>query len=189
MKDSFVIGRFDRNLADVKRWAIVRTIRSQSVAEHSYYVALMMKPLLEHHGYDDPVMIMNAVQYALIHDRDEVLSGDIATPAKRRMTPGAFNALNEEFGLNVPEPDPVIKKAAKVLDLLEAAMFLAEECGMGNHRVSDVLLVIRRKLAKACKEFEEDAPKKQVGGLYAELSCVITYCAHSKVDPLEPMDP
>lgn len=189
MIDTFLLGRFDRNLADIRRWAIVRTIRTQSVAEHSFFVALMMKPLLEHYGYDDPALVRDAMYYALIHDRDEVLSGDIATPAKRRMTPGAFDELNKEFGLDIPEPDPVVKRAAKVLDLTEAAQFLAEEMGLGNHRVTDVLLVIRRKLAKACKEFEDHAPKKHVGGLYATLSHVITHCAHSRVDPLEPIDP
>ena len=189
MMNCFLLGRFDRNLADIRRWAIVRTIRTQSVAEHSYYVALMMKPLLEEYGHDDPALVRDAMHYALIHDRDEVLSGDVATPAKRRMAPGAFDALNKEFGLDVPEPDPIIKKAAKVLDLFEAALFVAEEVGMGNSRVQDVLLVIRRKLAGACRDFEDCAVRLREEKLYETLSYALMHSVHSKIDPLEPLDP
>jgi len=191
MRDTFILGRFDRNLADIKRWAIVRTIRDQSVAEHSYFVAMMTPRLLREYGYDDPEFILSATEYALMHDRDEVLSGDIATPIKKRIQSDVFGAIAEEFGLKV-EADDAVKAAVKVLDLFEAALFLAEEVAMGNGRVVDILTVIKRKMAGACKAFEEKCPY-EVGatdstklGLNSRLSHVISYVQHSKIDPLEP---
>lgn len=184
MKDTFILGRFDRNLADVRRWAIVRTIRQQSVAEHSYFVALMMPKLLRECGYSDPDFILRAVEYALVHDRDEVLSGDVATPIKKRIKEGVFDAVAEEFGLKA-DADEDIKLATKVLDLFEAALFLAEEIAMGNGRVVDILTVIKRKLEGACKAFEERAPA-QSSGLNKQLGSIISNVQHSKIDPLEP---
>lgn len=188
MRDTFILGRFDRNLADVKRWAIVRTIRTQSVAEHSYFVAMMMPRLLREYGFTDPAFMLAATEYALLHDRDEVLSGDIATPIKKRIDADVFSAVSEEFGLKV-EADEVTKAATKVLDLFEAGLFLAEEISMGNGRVCDILTVIKRKLAGACKKFEDLAPvkKESFGGeLCSTLSSIIASVQHGKVDPLEP---
>lgn len=189
MRNSFILGRFDRNLADVKRWAIVRTIRSQSVAEHSYFVAMMMPRLLREYGYTDPAFILSAVEYAMLHDRDEVLSGDIATPIKKRIQSGVFDAVAEEFGLKLETTDAV-KTATKVLDLFEAALFLAEEIAIGNARVVDILTVIKRKLGTACKAFEDmalhDNSVVHLTGLCSRLCAIISDVQFGKVDPLEP---
>lgn len=188
MNDTFILGRFDRNLADVKRWAIVRTVRSQSVAEHSYFVAMMMPRLLREYGYTDPDFILRATEYALLHDRDEVLSGDIATPVKKRIQSGVFDVVAEEFGL-VVEADEAVKVATKVLDLFEAALFLAEEIAIGNGRVVDILTVIKRKLSGACKAFELMAASNEISysePLSNKLCSIISNVQHSKVDPLEP---
>ena len=186
MKETFLMGRFDRNLADTRRWGIVRTLREQNVATHSYYVALMMKPLMEHYGYCNPARVRDAMYYALIHDRDEVLTGDLPTPLKSRMPKNALDEVTREFGLKAECDDPVIKLATKVLDTTEALMFLAEEEGMGNKRVADVMWVIKKKLMKVCKEFEKDAPLKHDVPLYDVISGMIYSMAHDRVDPLEP---
>jgi 5'-deoxynucleotidase YfbR-like HD superfamily hydrolase len=190
MKDHWILGRFDRNLADIGRWSIVRTIRYQSVATHSYYVALMMPRLLRQYGIDDPALLLLATEYALSHDMSEVLTGDVPTPAKKRILSGTFDVLEKEFNLSLPEVPKSVELATKCLDLFEAALFLAEEIGMGNGRVVDVLTVIRRKLAKAAKDFEKIAPVTPEGpDLYSQLSSIIVSCMHGKVDPLEPFDP
>jgi len=172
-------------LADIKRWSIVRTIRSQSVAEHSYYVALMVPRLLREYGVEDPKILLHAVEYALMHDMNEVLTGDIATPIKKRLQPDVFDNMSIEFGMKPAHPGELVMAAIKVADLFEAAAFLAEEIAIGNGRVVDVQRVIKKKLASACAKLDsmaaEPSPK-----LYASLSYILHHLQHGKVDPLEP---
>lgn len=186
-RDTFVLGRFDRNLADIRRWAIVRTVREQSVAEHSFFVAMMMPRLLREYGFTDSVLVAEAIEYALAHDRDEVLSGDIATPIKKRLDAESLKRIADEYGVRAVCSNPVILAATKVLDLFEAALFLNEEMALGNSRVCDVLFVIQRKLEKACLDFESHVPvypddKRRV---YRRLSEVLHHVRFAKVDPLE----
>lgn len=187
-RDTFILGRFDRNLADVERWAIVRTIRRQSVAEHSYFVAMMMPRLLREYGFGHrPEMIADAIEYALLHDRDEVLSGDIATPIKKRMDLSPLKEMAQTFGVVAVCPEPLVETATKVLDLFEAAVFLNEEIALGNARVGDVLYVIQRKLAKWCEEFEKhvEYPPPDGRSLYKRLTETLHFVRHGRVDPLE----
>ena len=185
------LGRFERNLADIRRWSIVRTTRQQSVAEHSYYVALLVPRLLRQYGFEDAETIAKATEYALMHDMSEVLTGDVATPIKKRLPPDIFDAMSTEFGMTPADPGPVIKAAVKVVDLFEASAFLAEEIAIGNGRVFDVQRVINRKLDGACAKFEKMAheimgKKEGQRGLYSSLSWVLHHLQHGKVDPLEP---
>lgn len=191
MRDTWLLGRFERNLADIKRWAIVRTTREQSVAEHSYYVALMVPRLLMEYGYNDPPLLMEAVTHALTHDMSEVMTGDIATPIKKRLPDGVFAMMEMEFGFPMGEVNPVIAAATKVIDLFEAAAFLAEEIAIGNGRVVDVQRVIKIKLSAASAKFEAMAKKdnpslvtdKPLGDQLGDILHAIQY---SKIDPLEP---
>jgi hypothetical protein len=184
MDDTWLLGRFERNLADIRRWSIVRTTREQSVVEHSFYVALMVPRLLRQYGFEDPQMLLDATQYALRHDMSEVLTGDIATPIKKRLPEGAFTMMEMEFGFPPEEIDPIVQQAVKVIDLFEAAAFLAEEIAIGNSRVVDVQRVIKYKLEKACVAFEKAVGKSD--GLYRVMSTVLYHLQYSMVDPLEP---
>ena len=85
---------FDFNLATqlrlsaVKRWGIVEMSRQQSVAEHSYNVALIALNLVGasvgHKGFskEDESLLLTL---CLVHDMPEVFSGDIPSTIK-----GAF---------------------------------------------------------------------------------------------------
>ena len=185
-----IVKKFDRNLADVKRWGIVRTIRQQSVAEHSFYIGLWMPGLLEIAGHgDDDATVLDAMKYALNHDKDEVVSGDLPTPFKRRLQPGAFDSAVSKFGLTPCEPTPLIKAAAKVLDLFEALMFLAEECALGNRRMERIIAVIEGKLKEASNDlyhryFTPEA-KAQCPDLFGTLRQIVTSTLFEEADPLE----
>ena len=184
MQDTFLIGRFDRNITDIRRWSIVRTIRDQSVAEHSYFVSLMAPRLLRHYGIEDPSVLLAATEYAMTHDMSEVLTGDVATPIKKRLPEGAFVMMELEFGFPPVEVDPYIKQAVKVIDLFEAAMFLAEEIAIGNARVVDVQRVIKNKLEASCVKFEAMVGQKK--DLYRTMTGILHNLQYSKIDPLEP---
>ena len=73
-----------RDMAFVPRWAILRTIKNQSVAEHSYFVALYSEQICSTLG-----LTMEqtgcVLSYALLHDVAETFLGDIPGPSKREI--------------------------------------------------------------------------------------------------------
>ena len=82
---------------------------------------MIARAIAKEMGIDDAQII----KYALEHDLDEVLSGDIPSPAKKM------------FGLKVPQggknnADCVNKQIVKMADLIEAVWFI-KEAGIGRH--------------------------------------------------------
>lgn len=76
----------DRKLrtGHVTRWHIVATSRQQTVADHQYRVMVVAEEILRLLGmYDwDSDVTLCTMRLAFIHDRHEVLLGDIPTPGK-----------------------------------------------------------------------------------------------------------
>lgn len=62
------------DLAFIPRWCCVPTTRPQSVAEHSYRVAIIVQELIDRIPYAGTI---HAVRWALAHDGPEVRTGDI----------------------------------------------------------------------------------------------------------------
>lgn len=126
----------------VTRWHIVRTARAQTIAEHMYRVWVYTGALSE--ALDLPMGERDLLLHiALIHDRHEVLMGDVPTPGKTMIEgsdrKGALEAagrsIDGEYGklmavLNNIYPDNI--HVLKFADLLEAADFLGVE-GIGPH--------------------------------------------------------
>lgn len=70
-----------RMMSEVKRWQILRRIREQSIADHSYYVAVyawQIAKAIEWTGDKEALMV-----WALFHDVRETVTGDIPGPVKR----------------------------------------------------------------------------------------------------------
>lgn len=154
---------FEREIRDtafVPRWGIIRTIRQQNIAEHAYFVAVYADQIAQIISWMGPRDQL--FRLTLSHDWEEILSSDIASPAKRVMKKAAgFGwALFEKWTFGrimdrVPDfcrwgvfPDESLQSQAhsilKLADLLEAILFLADELNMGNNNVV------------ACKSFLED---------------------------------
>lgn len=136
-----------RRLSMVPRWAVIPTIRSQSVAEHSYYVAVIALRLRHFHaaadrGGIDAAELMHA---ALCHDELEAFTGDIASPAKRWMDSNEVAHQEYETGCYVPGYDAV-GSILKLADLIEAYVFLMEEWDLGNKSVGEVAEDVSRKI-------------------------------------------
>ncbi len=117
--------------SDVTRWQIVRTNGAQSLAEHSFHVALITVRLCDLIGKSDNFR-NDALWYALTHDMAEVLTGDLASPVKLLLGPTAVHKLkkleNELLVLGRPllplqfpdqDTESEIKRLVKTADLIE----------------------------------------------------------------------
>jgi len=147
-----------RNLSHVPRWSIVPTIKNQSVAEHSFYVALYTYELISYFDLDK-VHVGRALLDALTHDRDESFTGDIPGPVKRNAN---FNAdwVEEEsenrFKHNsFKYPSDRVPKLLKVANLMDEYAFLKTEEKMGNRMVIPVLDKVEERLVEAALCFQK----------------------------------
>lgn len=139
--------------SDVTRWQIVKTMRSQSVAEHSYQVAMITARICGMLDYDREYTA-RAVWYALIHDIPEVLTGDIVSPVKKIISTNAleqFEGSIRVLGSHVSE-DANIRRVVKLADMLEAVKFLTENATTDHGR--RVLQAISTKTSELARELE-----------------------------------
>jgi len=101
----------------VTRWHIVRTVRPQSLAEHTFDVVMIARAIAKIAGHND----YEITKAALLHDLDEIVTGDIPTPTKGRARDNGWN-LNELYkGITGRELSPdeslIVKLADKMADL------------------------------------------------------------------------
>jgi hypothetical protein len=69
------------NLSYVPRWVIVPMMRAQSVAEHSWRVAVIASELAARLGLGADKQLV-IIQMAVYHDYEEVLTGDVPSTEK-----------------------------------------------------------------------------------------------------------
>lgn len=140
MNKYMLMGR----LSTVKRWAIVPTLRQQSVAEHSYNVCILVSYIMStlapvHHRS----MIGRALELALEHDADEAITGDVPATAKFIGYTNA-NALSDSLlsiGIDLissKKTNPNEWFYVKLADILEALWFINTEIAMGNTTLADI---------------------------------------------------
>jgi 5'-deoxynucleotidase YfbR-like HD superfamily hydrolase len=141
-----VMQREYRDLSFVPRWAIIRTIRQQSVAEHTFYVALYAEQLARRMEWaGDHAALM---RYALYHDVAECFTSDVPGPVKHRAMDAEKWAgmeragVRERFGKDVEEiiygADDEIRAIVKVADGLDELGFLQTEAQLGNKAIEEV---------------------------------------------------
>jgi 5'-deoxynucleotidase YfbR-like HD superfamily hydrolase len=101
----------------VNRWHIVRTVRDQSLAEHTFDVVMIARAIAKIAGVDD----YEIIKAALLHDLDEIVTGDIPTPTKDRARDNGWE-LNDLYksvtGRELsPDESLIIRLADKMADL------------------------------------------------------------------------
>jgi 5'-deoxynucleotidase YfbR-like HD superfamily hydrolase len=118
-----------REAASVKRWHTQRTLREQTLAHHSYGVAMLAWSL-------DPDCRKDVILACMKHDLPEFITGDMPAHTKRNHPAIAIMLeeaekgcapLYEDFHLTVHE-----ERLVKFCDLLELVFFCNEERAMGN---------------------------------------------------------
>jgi 5'-deoxynucleotidase YfbR-like HD superfamily hydrolase len=144
-----------RVLAFVPRWTIIRTLRAQSVAEHSYFVALYAKRIGELLGLSLEEMA-ELVWAALVHDADEMITGDVPTPSKKRHLYIHRDRVLDDMGYGEPDISAYSKDILKVADVYEACMFLTDELAMGNTTVERLWVEMLRDLYTKCEDLHPD---------------------------------
>lgn len=148
----------EREITDVgfvQRWSIVRTLMPQSVAEHSWFVAMYSNDICHIFGLDDFVQLA-VLKYAIWHDVDEQFTGDLPGPNKRSL----FDAMGKDAEANWKfrvvqwmdkvfpgwymraggdaaqhkecKSSAIVKTVVKAADWLEASVRMATEHQMGN---------------------------------------------------------
>lgn len=126
--------------AHVKRWQIVRVLRDQSVAEHSYLVALLATEIASTIGHtmtDSEELAL--LRWALYHDEIEIITGDLNTVIKKFINgrhPGSIDdierAICSRYSKLKESTPALLRDIVKLADLLEAASFVGVE-GVGVH--------------------------------------------------------
>lgn len=112
-------------LADVHRWNVVKTVRSQSVAEHSFAVAVIAMEICERLGVYPTATVM---WHALTHDMPEVLTGDIDGKFKRD-NPEVKAAIVAAEKRAFPDlsriGDPGVEAVVKLADKIEGLAWIS----------------------------------------------------------------
>ena len=126
----------------VPRWQLCDTSRTQSIAEHMFNVAFIIRDMCVHmgiHGDEQNELVM----YGLRHDLDEVITGDMPTVTKSRLR----NRGCEPNGL-IQTPDIIIndefaRQLVKTADLIESTWWLGEH-GVGRHAATVAQTMVER---------------------------------------------
>ena len=120
-------------LSSVKRWAIVEMSREQSVAEHSYNVAMIVMMLVNEMENEEDVEVpelFTSLFWSLVHDLPELLTGDIPTPAKKHMDLHKLDQENFPIYWEVKRRTMVTLTATivKAADCIDALQFAKKFC-------------------------------------------------------------
>lgn len=110
-------------LKNVNRWNIVNVSREQSVAEHTFNVTMIARAICAEYGIPDD----KVTKYALDHDLDEVMYGDIPSPAKKRL--GIKNDYSGKSKIWCTDLEVFV---VKIADVMEAVHYIQEN-GVGRH--------------------------------------------------------
>ena len=120
----------------VKRWHIVNTTATQTIAEHSFLVAIIALHLFQKlvGTNASTESAFKLVIAALFHDCGEVRTGDIPTPGKAYIRGLAgtdvFNRIDDDLLPEIPYvgstlPD-TLHKFVKMADAIETAHWISE---------------------------------------------------------------
>ena len=126
-----------RALADVRRFNYERCNRYQSVAEHSFFVAILAMQAADVLKWDwSAYGCQDVITHALMHDAAEAVTGDILHLTKRALPKHVVESLEtmaeEELEIDDMPHSKECREIVEFCDVLELALYLQEEQASGN---------------------------------------------------------
>lgn len=135
-----------RELYELKfviRYNCRRHIKDESVAEHSYYVALLSMMICDEKKINDEKIRLDCFTKALLHDMPEIETNDITHNAKEKMNLRKLLKLYEDdfFVRKFPlqsslmrndDYDSIVNAIVLLADTLSVKQFTANELQIGN---------------------------------------------------------
>lgn len=135
-----IFNELDHRMSVVKRWGVVQTIRQQSLAEHSYNVAVLaLRISREWFGMSYDAVLLSVLEWSLHHDSWETITGDPPSYMKpyideaRAIDTFIANGAGENFP-DKPHND-FARIVVKIADYIDALIFLRMEVSLGNKSV------------------------------------------------------
>lgn len=135
-----------RFIATIPRYSVVPVVRRQSVGEHCFLVARYCMILAEVLKVTDKALVA-ILEYALVHDDDEAITGDIPTPVKAKL---GYTSIDER----IKEGRPMVYWFVKFCDRLEAVKYMVEERMLGNRIMDELLAGAVGRLVEAADELQ-----------------------------------
>lgn len=166
-----IFNELDFRMSVVKRWSVVSTIRQQSIAEHSFNVAIMADRIARKwFGIEDEKRLYCILRRALDHDALESITGDFPTYMKRFVDEtGAAQEFAADMTENVDlsvhdEMDRVI---VKIADYIDAMIFLRMEISHGNLSVRNHLNEMEKRFASYLEKSVQKFMVAHISNRYA----------------------
>jgi len=162
---------FINRMKNIKRWALMRSIREENIMEHSHDVAVIAHALalIDNKYYGKNVDIKKVVLMAQYHEVGEVITGDLPTPIKyfnpeiktaykdleKNACDKILNMLPEDFKEDyrefiMPDSNSYEHKLVKFADRLSAYFKCVEEVKAGNSEFKKAKTAIGKEL-KNCE--------------------------------------
>lgn len=141
-----------RALQSVRRFNFERCNRYQSVAEHSFHVALLALDLSTRLGWD-PHGRAEATLAALMHDACEAATGDLPYLVKSRLPIKSvveleYQAAQELDIVGLVDYPVDVLRLVDFCDALELCMYLQEEARSGNYSLRQILKETMSRVAR-----------------------------------------
>lgn len=144
-----IFTELDQRLSVVSRWAVVNTIKRQSVAEHCFNVERIARRIATQWISVEFKMLDVISQIALHHDDDEAVIGDLPSPAKSVLSEEYLDKHRHLWYNQESQAHDIVKLA----DKMEAFWFLTMEAKLGNSYITEYRMELEHKVLDAADKF------------------------------------
>lgn len=167
-----IFGELDHRMSVVKRWGILHTIQTQSVAEHVFNVERIAVRIAKWwFNISDEASLWLIALWAHHHDDPEVLTGDLPPMIKPYFDSDAFEMDHADL-VKLRAPDGGwVRKIVKLADKLEGYHFLCIENQLGNNYAVNHLEAEWPIVTALVEEYwpGDDTMQNNVMGLMTEM--------------------